>query len=54
MSMLSIVRLTRLGREVEDLRSTRADLVQRIRARVEQKVEPGMERIFTGEDFSAP
>jgi len=54
MSMLSILRLTRLGREVEDLRSTRADLVQRIRARVEQRVGPGTERIFTGDDFSAP
>lgn len=53
MSMVSVVRLTRLGREVEDLRATRADLVQRIRARVERKVTPDMERIFTGEDFSA-
>ncbi len=54
MSMLSVVRLARLGREVEDLRSTRADLVRRIRDRVEQRIEPGMERIFTSDDFSAP
>lgn len=54
MSMLSVVRLARLGREVEELRSTRADLVRRIRDRVEQRIEPGMERIFTSDDFSAP
>ena len=54
MSMLAVVRLARLGPEVEDLRSTRADLVQRIRDRVEQRIEPGMERIFTSDDFSAP
>jgi hypothetical protein len=54
MSMLAVVRLARLGREVEDLRSTRADLVRRIRDRVEQRIEPGMERIFTSDDFSAP
>ena len=54
MSMLAVVRLARLGREVEALRSTRADLVRRIRDRVEQRIEPGMERIFTSDDFSAP
>ena len=53
LSMLSILRLTRLGREVDDLRETRADLVRRIRDRVERKVDPGMERIFTSDDFSA-
>jgi len=53
-SMLSLIRLTRLGPEVEDLRATRADLVQKIRERVEQRIEPGMERIFTNEDFKAP
>lgn len=53
LSMLSVLRLARLGREVEDLRQTRADLVERIRNRVEQKVDPGMERIFTSEDFGS-
>jgi glycerol-3-phosphate O-acyltransferase/dihydroxyacetone phosphate acyltransferase len=53
LSMLSLVRLTRLGPEVDDLRSTRADLVRRIRERVEQRVEPGMQRIFTSDDFDA-
>lgn len=52
-SMLSILRLTRLGREVEDLQATRTDLVRRIRDRVERKVDPGMERIFTSEDFGS-
>ena len=51
LSMLSVLRLARLGREVEDLRQTRADLVERIRNRVERKVDPGMERIFTSDDF---
>ena len=54
LSMVSILRLTRLGREVEDLRETRADLVRRIRDRVERRVDPGMERIFTREDFGTP
>ena len=53
LSMLSILRLTRLGREVEDLRQTRADLVQRIRDRVANKVDPGMKRIFSSEDFGS-
>ncbi|MGI9220561.1 MAG: lysophospholipid acyltransferase family protein [Woeseiaceae bacterium] len=52
MSMLSLIRITRLGSEVEDLRATRADLVQRIRTRVEERVAPGMERVFTNEDFN--
>ena len=53
LSMLSVLRLTRLGREVDDLRETRADLVQRIRDRVERRVDPGMQRIFTRDDFGA-
>lgn len=53
MSMLSMLRLTRLGREVEDLRATRAELVRAVRDRVERRIDPGMERIFTGDDFSA-
>ena len=52
MSMMSLIRITRLGSEVEDLRATRADLVQRIRTRVEERVTPGMDRVFTNEDFS--
>ena len=51
-SMLAVIRLTRLGPEIEDLRSIRADLVQRIRERVEQRANPDMDRVFTNEDFS--
>ena len=54
LSMVSVLRLARLGREVEDLRETRAELVQRIRDRVERSVDPGMDRIFTSEDFNTP
>ena len=53
LSVVSVLRLTRLGREVEDLRAMRADLVRRIRDRVERHADPGMDRIFTSEDFSA-
>jgi glycerol-3-phosphate O-acyltransferase/dihydroxyacetone phosphate acyltransferase len=52
MSMASIFRLARLGRELDDLRSTRAGLVTRIRNRVERYVDSGVERIFTKQDFS--
>jgi glycerol-3-phosphate O-acyltransferase/dihydroxyacetone phosphate acyltransferase len=51
MSMLSIFRLARMGRELDELRDTRAHLVQRVRDRVERQVDPGVERIFTSEDF---
>ncbi len=50
-SVISLFRLTRLGREVTDLRALRSDLVQRIRDRVERKIDPGMERLFTQKDF---
>lgn len=51
-SLLSSIRLTRLGREVEDLRQIRADLVTRVRDRVERQIEPGMQRVFSAEDFA--
>ena len=51
LSMLSILRLTRLGSEVDDLRATRAELVTKIRTRVEQHVDPDLQRIFTRQDF---
>jgi len=51
-SMVSILRLARLGRELDDLRTTRADLVTRIRNRVERHVDSDVERIFTKQDFS--
>ena len=53
LSMVSVLRLAWLGREVEDLREVRADLVQRIRERVEKSADPNLERIFTSDDFKA-
>ncbi len=50
-SALSFARLTRLRREVDDLRLVRADLVTRVRERVEQRIDPDMERIFSSDDF---
>jgi glycerol-3-phosphate O-acyltransferase/dihydroxyacetone phosphate acyltransferase len=54
LSMVSVLRLAWLGREVENLRETRGGLVQRIRERVEESADPNLERIFTSEDFNAP
>ena len=51
MSVFSILRLARLGSEVEDLRASRSDLVTRIRAMVERLSDPDMPRIFTEQDF---
>ena len=50
-SMLAVARLARLGPEIEDLQETRSDLVQRIRDRVERRVDTNTDRIFTSEDF---
>ena len=52
LSMLSILRLKRLGNDVDDLRATRADLVERIRALVDQTADPDTQRMFTQADFS--
>ena len=52
LSMLSVFRLTRLGNDVEDLRATRADLVNKIRERVDQTIDPDTRRMFTQNDFS--
>jgi glycerol-3-phosphate O-acyltransferase/dihydroxyacetone phosphate acyltransferase len=50
-SILSLFRLARLGREVEDLRATRSDLVNRVRALVDRMADPTVPRMFTSEDF---
>lgn len=50
-SALSFARLARLRREVDDLRLVRAELVTRVRERVEQRIDPDMERIFSRNDF---
>ena len=52
-SMLSVLRLTRLGSEVKDLRSIRAGLVERIRQLAERMADPDTQRMFTQADFGA-
>jgi len=52
LSMLSILKLTRLGSEVEALRETRTDLVSKIRALAERLADPDIQRLFTNKDFS--
>jgi glycerol-3-phosphate O-acyltransferase / dihydroxyacetone phosphate acyltransferase len=53
-SMMSIIRLLRLGNEIEDIRASRAILVDRIRQLAERLSDPGSERMFTSEDFAQP
>ena len=50
-SMMSIVRLIRLGTEIDDIRATRAALVDRIRQQVDRLTDPSTARIFTAQDF---
>jgi hypothetical protein len=50
--MLSIFRLKRLGNDVDDLRATRADLVEKIRELVDQTIDPDTQRMFWQDDFS--
>jgi hypothetical protein len=52
MSMLSILRLTRLGSEVEDLRTTRTVLVNKVRALADRFSDPTLPRMFTADDFN--
>jgi len=54
MSMLSVLRLARLGSEVDDLRATRAKLVNTIREMVDRNADPTMPRMFTDGDFNHP
>jgi len=51
LSMVSVLRLTRLGRDVDDLRETRADLVRKIRQRVDHTIDANTQRLFTQKDF---
>ena len=50
-SMMSIVRLLRLGSELDDLRATRQRLVERIRRLADRLADPGTPRMFAPEDF---
>jgi glycerol-3-phosphate O-acyltransferase/dihydroxyacetone phosphate acyltransferase len=52
MSILSVLRLGRYRNDVEELRKTRADLVERIRKRVDRMVDPELERVFSTKDFA--
>ena len=51
LSMLSLLRLARLGNEVEDLRTTRTALVNQVRAMAERLSDPTVPRMFTADDF---
>ena len=51
MSILALLRLTRLGSEVEDLRATRTDLVNQVRALADRLSDPTVPRMFTAQDF---
>jgi hypothetical protein len=53
-SMLSILRLARLGSDVDELRAARTTLVARIRALAERLADPDVPRMFTDKDFSQP
>jgi hypothetical protein len=51
-SMVALLRLTRLGSDVDTLRESRAVLVSKIRNMVDRRSDPDIPRLFTGEDFS--
>ena len=53
-SMLSILRLARLGSDVDELRAARAVLVAKVRALAERLADPDVPRMFTDQDFSQP
>lgn len=53
-SMLSILKLTRLGSELDELRAMRRDLVSKIRGLADRLADPGLSRIFTQDDFNQP
>lgn len=53
MSMVSILRLTRLRAELEDLRETRARLVEQVRKLVDRLADAETPRIFSSTDFSS-
>jgi len=50
-SMLSILKLTRLGSEIDDLRETRTALVHKVRALADRLADPDKPRLFTEKDF---
>lgn len=54
MSMLSLLRLARLGSEVEELRAKRSELVNTVRALADRNSDPTLPRMFTNKDFKPP
>jgi glycerol-3-phosphate O-acyltransferase/dihydroxyacetone phosphate acyltransferase len=52
-SMVSILRRTRLRAEIEDLQATRAQLVEKVRVLVDRYADPGTHRMFSSQDFAA-
>ena len=54
MSMMSVLRLTRLGNELEDLRATRTALVNQVRTLADRLADPTVPRMFAAQDFSKP
>lgn len=51
-SLVSLLRLRRLGNEVDNLRESRNVLVQKIRAVVEHRSDPDLPRYFSKQDFN--
>jgi hypothetical protein len=51
--MTSIVRLTRLGSELDELRAIRAELVATVRDLAGRYADPNVKRIFAKEDFDS-
>jgi hypothetical protein len=52
-SMLSILRLTRLGSEIDELRELRSTLVSTVRDLADRLADPNMTRLFTDKDFGS-
>lgn len=50
-SMLSLLKLTRLGSELDDLRATRVVLVEHVRTLAQRFADPDLPRMFTEQDF---
>ena len=51
-SMLSVLRLSRLGSNIDELRKLRATLVHTVRELADKFVDPDMQRLFTEKDFN--
>jgi glycerol-3-phosphate O-acyltransferase/dihydroxyacetone phosphate acyltransferase len=51
-SIVSILRLTRLRTELEDMRATRARLVTTVRTLADRLTDPSLQRIFSNQDFA--